>query len=92
MTEEEKLNKSPRCVSFIVLRLIAIVILSLVGLIFPVDILPYPNEILLGILAIAAVALVITVCLHLTRWWHLLSIKLMEWQVPLFIQPLVYLV
>ena len=60
MTEEEKLNRAPGCGSFIMLGLIGIVLLSLVGLIFPVDILPYPNEILIGILAIASVALVIT--------------------------------
>ena len=60
MTEEEKLRQSPGCGSLIMLGLIGIVILSLVGLIFPVDILPYPNEILIGILVIAAIALVIT--------------------------------
>jgi len=42
------------------LGLIAIVLLSLVGLIFPGDILPYPNEILIGILVVAAIALVVT--------------------------------
>ena len=60
MTEEEKLRRSPGCGSFIMLGLIGIVILSLVGLIFPIDILPYPNEILIGILVIATIALIIT--------------------------------
>jgi len=61
MTEEEKLNRSPGCGSLIILGLIGIVILSLVGLIFPVDILPYPNEILIGILVAAVIALIIAI-------------------------------
>jgi len=61
MTEEEKLNKSPGCGSLIMLGLIGIVMLSLVGLIFPGDILPYPNEILIGILIISAIALVVAI-------------------------------
>jgi len=61
MTEEEKLKKSPGCGGIIALGLVVIMILSLVGLIFPGDILPYPNEILIGILVIAAIALVVTV-------------------------------
>ena len=61
MTEEEKLKQSPGCGSLIMLGLIGIVILSLVGLIFPVDILPYPNEILIGILVVAVIALVVAV-------------------------------
>jgi len=36
-------------------------------LIFPVDILPYPNEILIGILVIAAIALVVTICMWRSR-------------------------
>ena len=67
MTEEEKLRQSPGCGSLIVLGLIGIVILSLVGLIFPVDILPYPNEILIGILVIAAIALIIAICMWRSR-------------------------
>ena len=63
MTEEEKLKKSPGCGSIIALGLVVIMILSLVGLIFPGDILPYPSEILIGILVIAAIALIITICM-----------------------------
>ena len=63
MTEEEKLKQSPGCGGLIMLGLIGIVILSLVGLIFPGDLLPYPNEILIGVLVIAAIALVITICM-----------------------------
>ena len=59
MAEEEKLKQSPGCGSLIMLGLIGIVILSLVGLIFPVDILPYPNEILIGILVVALIALIV---------------------------------
>ena len=59
MTEEERLNQAPGCGSLIMLGLIGIVMLSLAGLIFPVEILPYPNEILIGILAVAVVALII---------------------------------
>ncbi|MCL2571556.1 MAG: hypothetical protein FWE11_04055 [Defluviitaleaceae bacterium] len=61
MTEEEKLKQAPGCGTFIMLGLIGIVILSLVGLIFPGDILPYPSEILIGVLVIAAIALVVTI-------------------------------
>ena len=61
MTEEEMLRRSPGCGSFIMMGLIGIVLLSLVGLIFPVDILPYPNEILIGILVISAIALIVTI-------------------------------
>ena len=67
MTEEEKLKKSPGCGSFIALGLIVIIILSLVGLIFPADILPYPNEILIGILVVAAIALIITICMWTSK-------------------------
>ena len=67
MTEEEKLKQSPGCGSLIMLGLIGIVILSLVGLIFPGDILPYPNEILIGVLVVAAVALIITICMWRSR-------------------------
>lgn len=67
MTEEEKLRQSPGCGGLIMLGLIGIVILSLVGLIFPGDILPYPNEILIGILVIAAIALIITICMWRSR-------------------------
>jgi len=59
MTEEQRLKQAPGCGSFIMLGLIAIVLLSLVGIIFPVDILPYPTEILVGVLAISAIALVV---------------------------------
>ena len=57
MTEEEKLRSAPGCGSFIMLGLIGIVLLSLVGIIFPLDILPYPRSVLIGILIAAAVAL-----------------------------------
>ncbi|MCL2528443.1 MAG: hypothetical protein FWE42_08485 [Defluviitaleaceae bacterium] len=60
MTEEDKLKQSIGCGGFIMLGLIGIVILSLVGLIFPGDLLPYPNEILIGVLVVAAIALAIT--------------------------------
>ena len=63
MTEEDKLKRAPGCGSIIALGLIVIVILALVGLIFPGDILPYPSEILIGILVIAAIALIITICM-----------------------------
>jgi len=65
MTEEQKLKQSPGCGSAIILGLVAIVLLSLVGLIFPADILPYPNEILIGILIAAAIALVVAI-----RMWR----------------------
>jgi len=67
MTEEEKLRQAPGCGTFIMLGLIGIVILSLVGLIFPVDILPYPNEILIGILVVGAIALVITILMQRSK-------------------------
>ena len=67
MTEEEKLRQSPGCGSLIMLGLIGVVILSLVGLIFPSDILPYPNEILIGILVVAAIALIIAICMWRSR-------------------------
>ena len=60
MTEEDRLRNSPGCGGLIALGLIVIVILALVGLIFPGDILPYPSEIMLGVLVLAVVALVIT--------------------------------
>ena len=63
MTEEEKLKRSPGCGGIIALGLIVIVILALVGLIFPGDLLPYPSEILIGILVIAAIALIIVICM-----------------------------
>ena len=61
MTEEQKLKQSLGCGSFIMLGLIAIVILSLVGIIFPGDILPYPNEILIGVLVVATIALIVAI-------------------------------
>ena len=67
MTEEEKLKRSPGCGGIIALGLIVIVILALVGLIFPGDILPYPSEVLIGILVIAAIALIITICMWRSR-------------------------
>ena len=67
MTEEDKLKQSPGCGGLIILGLIVIVILSLVGLIFPGDILPYPSEILIGILVISAIALIISVCMWRSR-------------------------
>ena len=67
MTEEEKLKRSPGCGGIIALGLVVIVILALVGLIFPGDILPYPSEILIGGLVIAAIALIITICMWRSR-------------------------
>jgi len=67
MTEEEKLKRAPGCGGLIGIGLIAIILLSLVGLIFPGDILPYPNEILIGILIVAVVALVITIVMWRSR-------------------------
>ena len=67
MTEEEKLKKSPGCGGMIALGLIAVVLLSLVGLIFPGDILPYPDEILIGILVVAVIALIVTICMWRSR-------------------------
>ena len=67
MTEEEKLKKSPGCGGIIALGLIGIIILSLVGLLFPGDILPYPSEILIGLLVIAAIALIVTICMWRSR-------------------------
>ena len=60
MTEEERLKRAPGCGGFIMLGLIVIVLLSMVGLIFPMDVLPYPNEVLAGILVAAFIALVVT--------------------------------
>jgi len=59
MNEEQQLRSAPGCGTFIMLGLIAIVLLSLVGIIFPVEILPYPRPVLTGIMAVSAVALVI---------------------------------
>ena len=59
MTEEEKLKSSIGCGSVILIGLIIVVILSLVGLVFPVDVLPYPDEILVFIFIISTVALLI---------------------------------
>ena len=59
MTEEQQLRSAPGCGTFIMLGLIAIVLLSLVGIIFPVEILPYPRPVLIGVMAVSAVALVI---------------------------------
>jgi len=67
MTEEEKLNQSPGCGGLIVLGLIGIVLLSLVGLIFPGDILPYPNEIIIGILVVATISLIVAIRMWRTR-------------------------
>jgi len=61
MTEEEKLNRASGCGSFIMIGLIGIVILSLVGLIFPVDIMPDSNVILIVVLVSAVIALVIAI-------------------------------
>ena len=67
MTEEEKLKRAPGCGTFIALGLIVIMLLSLVGLLFPGDILPYPSEILIGALVVAAIALIITICMWRSR-------------------------
>jgi Na+/melibiose symporter-like transporter len=63
MTEEDKLKRAPGCGGVIALGLIVIMILSLVGLIFPEDTLPYPNEILIGILVVGMIGLIITICI-----------------------------
>jgi uncharacterized membrane protein YuzA (DUF378 family) len=67
MTEEEKLRRSPGCGGAIAIGLIAIILLSLVGIIFPGDILPYPNEILLVVIGVAVVALIITILMWRSR-------------------------
>ena len=67
MTEEQKLKQAPGCGSFIMFGLVIIVLLSLAGLVFPVDILPYPNEILIGVLAISAIALIIAFFMRRSR-------------------------
>ena len=59
MTEEERLKNAPGCGTFIMFGLIGIVLLSLIGIIFPVEILPYPTEILIVILVIAVIAIII---------------------------------
>jgi len=59
MNEEQQLRSAPGCGTFIMLGLIAIVLLSLVGIIFPVEILPYPRSVLIGVMAVSAVTLVI---------------------------------
>lgn len=59
MNEEQQLRFAPGCGTFILLGLIAIVLLSLVGIIFPVEILPYPRPVLIVIMAVSVVALVI---------------------------------
>jgi len=59
MTEEQQLKSAPGCGTLIMGGLIIIVLLSLVGIIFPLEILPYPRTVLVGILAVSAVALVI---------------------------------
>jgi len=61
MTEEERLKRAPGCGTFIMLGLIAIVLLSLVGIIFPGDILPYPTEMLIGVLVVSVIALIVAV-------------------------------
>jgi len=67
MTEEDKLKQSPGCGGLIILGLIVIVILSLVGLIFPGDILPYPTEILVGVLVIGLIALIVAIVMWRSR-------------------------
>ena len=67
MTEEDKLRQAPGCGTVIMGGLILIVLASLAGLIFPGDILPYPSEILIGLLVIASVALVISIIMWRTR-------------------------
>jgi len=59
MNEEQQLRSLPGCGTFIMLGLTAIVLLSLVGIIFPVEILPYPRPVLIGIMVAAAISLVI---------------------------------
>jgi len=59
MTEEQKLKQAPGCGTFIIGGLIIIVLLSLVGIIFPLEILPYPSEVLIGVLVVGIIALAI---------------------------------
>jgi len=59
MTEEDKLRRAPGCGVFIMVGLIGIVVLSLFGLIFPGDILPQSNEILIGVIVIGSIAAII---------------------------------
>ena len=59
MTEEEKLARAPGCGTFIMAGLIGIVLLSLAGILFPIDLLPYPTEILIVILIVSVVALIV---------------------------------
>ena len=67
MTEEQKLNQAPGCGTFIIGGLIVIVLLSLVGVIFPLEILPYPSELLFGVLVIALIALSIALLMWRRR-------------------------
>ena len=67
MTEEQKLKQAPGCGMFIVSGLIVIVLLSLAGLIFPMDILPYPAEILVGLLVVSVIALIIAIAMWRRR-------------------------
>jgi len=59
MTEEDKLKNAPGCGTLIMGGIIIIIILSLVGIIFPDDVLPYPTEILVAVLIVAVVALIV---------------------------------
>ena len=59
MSEEQRLKSAPGCGTFIMFGLIAILLLSLVGAIFPIEILPYPRSVLIGIAVVSGIALVI---------------------------------
>jgi len=59
MTEEQQLKSAPGCGTFIMGGLIIIILLSLAGIIFPIEILPYPRTVLIGISVICAIALVV---------------------------------
>ena len=72
MTEEQQLKSAPGCGTFIIIGLIVIVLLSLAGIIFPIEILPYPTVILVGVLIIAAIALIIA---FFIRRAHLKDLK-----------------
>jgi len=59
MTEEQQLRSAPGCGTFIMGGLIIIVLLSLMGIIFPIEILPDSRAVLIGVLVISTIALII---------------------------------
>ena len=71
MTEEQQLQSAPGCGTLIMGGLIIIVLLSLVGIIFPLEILPYPRTILIGVLVVSTVALVIAFFMRRAHKWDM---------------------